>query len=62
MVGKISKKVKNMGLNENIIPNCCNDKPKYIVSYKVGSHFFVCESCIMLDHWSRGIKSKEELN
>ena len=44
-----------------VILRCCNNKPKYLVSYKVGSQFYVCESCLTLDYWSRGIESKEVL-
>ncbi len=47
-------------MTEQIL-KCCNNNSKYLVTYRIGSKFFVCESCINLDHWSRGIESKEAL-
>ncbi len=43
------------------ILRCCKNKPAFVVAYKIGSKFYVCESCLTLDHWSRGIESKEAL-
>jgi len=45
----------------NQILKCCINVSKYLVSYKIGSKFYVCESCLTLDYWSRGIESKETL-
>jgi len=41
-----------------LTPHCCPNYPKYLVSYRIGSQFFVCGDCISREYWSRGIKEK----
>jgi len=36
----------------------CGHTPSFFVEYVFGSKFYVCDSCIKLKHWSRGIKKK----
>ncbi len=50
-----------MRLNENIVLNCCNNKPKFLISYQTNSKYYVCENCLDLPYWSRGIINKEAL-
>ncbi len=40
------------------ILTCCSNQPSFLVTYKIGSKFYVCDSCISIDYWSRGIKEK----
>ena len=44
-----------------LILRCCNGIPKFLVEYKIGSKYKVCNSCIVLNFWSRGIKKREEI-
>ena len=46
----------------NQILRCCPNTSKYLVSYKIGSKFYVCKNCIHLEHWFRGIESKKEID
>jgi len=46
----------------NQIPKCCINVSKYLVLYKIGSKFYVCSSCLLLKHWSRGIKEKKPIS
>ena len=42
-----------------LIPSCSpKHNPKFLISYFTSSQFYVCENCINLGHWSRGIKKK----
>jgi len=43
------------------ILRCCKKPPFFLVMYVIGSQYLVCSSCINLEHWSRGIESKEAL-
>ena len=40
------------------IRGCGHTPPAFLVTYFLGSIFIVCDSCILLKHWSRGIKNK----
>ena len=40
------------------ILQCCQNSPTFLIEYNFGSKFHVCSSCILLKHWSRGIKEK----
>ena len=40
------------------IRGCGHTPPAFLVTYFLGSIFIVCDSCILLKHWSRGIKEK----
>ena len=42
----------------NQIPQCCQNTPTFLIEYVLGSKFHVCKSCLLLKHWSRGIKNK----
>jgi len=44
-------------LTEQIL-RCCKNNASFLITYKVGSKFLVCESCLEIDYWSRGIKEK----
>jgi len=48
-------------MTEQIL-KCCNNHSKFLVSYIIGSKFYVCKNCINLEHWARGIQSKEEID
>ncbi len=45
----------------NRILNCCKHHPNFLISYVTGTKYFVCEICVRLDFWSRGIIKKEKL-
>jgi len=45
----------------NHIPQCCQNIPSFLIEYGLGSKFYVCSSCLLLKHWSRGIKKREEI-
>ena len=40
------------------ILRCCENIPSLLVEYHIDSKFYVCDSCIKLGCWSRGIKEK----
>ena len=40
------------------ILRCCKNTSLFLIEYNFGSKFYVCNSCILLKHWSRGIKNK----
>ena len=43
----------------NHIPQCCQNIPSSLISYKITSRkYLVCDTCIQLDFWNRGIKKK----
>ena len=42
----------------SVILRCCKNISFFMVTYCIGSKFYVCDSCIKLDCWSRGIKEK----
>lgn len=42
----------------NQILQCCSNHPSFLINYKIGSRYFVCDSCIKLDSWSNGITEK----
>jgi len=45
-----------------LIPSCSpKHNPKFLISYSIGSKFYVCKNCANLEHWSRGIEKKEVL-
>ena len=48
-------------MNKKIL-HCCSSKSTLLVLYEIGSKFFVCDKCINLDIWSRGIKEKKILS
>jgi len=41
-----------------VILRCCENTPSFLVEYHIDSKFHVCDSCIKLGYWSRGIKEK----
>ena len=43
----------------NQIRVCGHNPHLFLIEYNIGSRFFVCNSCILLKHWSRGIKNKK---
>ena len=45
-------------MNDQIL-RCCKNTPKYLITYKVGSQFLVCDDCIKIPYWSRGIEDKK---
>jgi len=47
-------------MNDQIF-SCCKNTPSFLITYKVGSKFYVCNSCIQMECWSRGIQEKLEL-
>lgn len=38
--------------------SCCGNTSSFLITYKIGTKFYVCDSCISIDYWSRGIKEK----
>jgi len=42
----------------SVILRCCENIPLFLVVYHIGSKFYVCNSCIKLGCWFRGIKEK----
>ncbi len=44
-----------------VVLRCCSGESKFRVTYVTGSTYIVCSDCMNLPHWSRGIKSKEEV-
>ena len=40
------------------ILRCCENFPSFLIEYNIDSKFHVCNSCIKIDYWSRGIKEK----
>ena len=44
-------------MNSNIL-RCCKHSPLFLIEYCIGSKFYVCDSCILFNYWSRGIKEK----
>ncbi len=44
-------------ITEKIL-SCCGNTPSFLITYKIGTKFYVCDSCINIDYWSRGIKEK----
>jgi hypothetical protein len=49
-------------MNQSCIPNCCSNKPKFLINYNIGSKYFVCSECFKLDYWGRGISEKKEIS
>ncbi len=47
-------------MNKQIL-NCCQNSPSFLVTYKIDSKFYVCNSCLTLESWSRGIQEKKRL-
>ena len=46
-----------------LIPPCSpKHNPEYLISYSIGSKFSVCKTCANLEHFARGIKSKERID
>jgi len=43
------------------ILRCCKKPPFFLVVYVIGSQYLVCNSCINLEHWCRGIKKQRML-
>ncbi len=43
------------------IHSCCSNDPKFLISYKHGGIYKVCESCFEQLEWSNGIERKEIL-
>ncbi len=43
------------------ILRCCSNKSIFLVTYELGSQYFVCSKCITLTHWARGKKEIKEL-
>ena len=41
-----------------VILRCCTNIPSFLIEYSINSKFYVCNSCIKLGCWSRGIKEK----
>lgn len=44
-------------MNAHIL-HCCSAPSSFLIEYGLGSKFYVCSSCLLLKHWSRGIKKK----
>jgi len=45
-----------------LIPSCSpKHNPEYLISYSIGSKFYVCGDCISRECWSRGIKKREKI-
>lgn len=42
----------------SVILQCCENNPKFLITYKIGSKFYVCNSCIRSGCWSRGVQEK----
>jgi len=42
----------------SVILRCCENTPAFLVEYRIDSKFYVCDSCIKLGCWSRGIKEQ----
>lgn len=45
-----------------LILQCCSNKPAFLITYEIGSKFYVCNSCAQIVCWFRGIKEKISLN
>lgn len=43
---------------DNQIYKCCRNKPCYLIRYKIGTVYQVCEACFTKESWSRGIIEK----
>lgn len=44
------------------IRTCGHHDPSFLIKYKIGSKYYVCESCSKLDRWNRGIKEKIQIS
>ena len=48
-------------MNNQIRP-CGHHNPSFLITYKIGSKYHVCDPCSKLDSWSRGIKEKIQIS
>jgi len=53
-------KVEIMSKSE-LIHSCCDLSSKFLISYKHGGTYKVCQSCFEQPEWSNGIERKEIL-
>lgn len=47
-------------MNKPIL-NCCNNMPRFLVTYKSDSKFLVCQNCFQLKLWSAATKYVESV-
>ena len=40
---------------------CCDNNPVFEIEYQIGSTYQVCQDCLKMKHFARGIKSKNKL-
>ena len=48
-------------MTEQIV-KCCGNPSKYLIKFKIGSKFYVCENCASEGVWSRAIKEKTTID
>lgn len=38
---------------------CCQNTSSFLITYRIGSKFYVCNSCLSKKIWSSGIQEKK---
>ena len=40
--------------------SCCSNKPNYLITYRIGTKWLVCNECLEVECFNSGILTKEK--